>query len=160
MKKYFFIAMLFSAQMLCAVNVNSIINEFKDADRAEYVSVPWILMKMGHMFMDEEDKDDISARINSVRVLDLEECSERVKARFTKRVASLNGHGYETMVRAKDQDGSVQILVKEKKDIIKELLIVCGGKDDCALILLKGNIRHEDIDKLVQQETDKRNGRK
>ena len=152
MKKYFFIAMLFSAPMLCAVNVNSIINEFKDADRAEYVSVPWI--------MDEEDKDDISARINSVRVLDLEECSERVKARFTKRVASLNGHGYETMVRAKDQDGSVQILVKEKKDIIKELLIICGGKDDCALILLKGNIRQEDIDKLVQQETDKRNGRK
>ena len=64
-----------------------------------------------------------------------------MKARFTKRVASLNGHGYETMVRAKDQDGSVQILVKEKKDIIKELLIICGGKDDCALILLKGNIR-------------------
>ena len=67
--------------------------------------------------MDEEDKDDIAARINSVRVLDLEECSERVKSRFTKRVASLNGDGYETMVRAKDQDGSVQILVKEKMNL-------------------------------------------
>ncbi len=160
MKKYFFIVMLLSAQMLCAVNVNSIINEFKDAKKAEYVSVPWILMKMGHMFMDKDDKNDIAGRINSVRVLDLEECSERVKARFTKRIASLNGHGYETLVRAKDQDGSVQILVKEKKDIIKELLIVCGGKDDCALIQLKGNIRQEDIDKLIEQETEKRNGRK
>lgn len=160
MKKYFFIVMLLSAQMLCAVNVNSIINEFKDAKRAEYVSVPWILMKMGHMFMDKDDKNDIAGRINSVRVLDLEECSERVKTRFTKRIASLNGHGYETLVRAKDQDGSVQILVKEKKDIIKELLIVCGGKDDCALIQLKGNIRQEDIDKLIEQETEKRNGRK
>lgn len=160
MKKYFFIVMLLSAQMLCAVNVNSIINEFKDAKKAEYVSVPWILMKMGHMFMDKDDKNDIAGRINSVRVLDLEECSERVKTRFTKRIASLNGHGYETLVRAKDQDGSVQILVKEKKDIIKELLIVCGGKDDCALIQLKGNIRQEDIDKLIEQETEKRNGRK
>ena len=134
--------------------------EFKDADKAEYVSVPWILMKMGHMFMDEEDKDDIAARINSVRVLDLEECSSRIKAKFTKRIATLNRHGYETLVRAKDDDGSVQILAKGKKDIIKELLIVCGGNEDCALILLKGNIRQEDIDKLVQQETDKRNGRK
>ena len=160
MKKYFFIVMLLSAQMLCAVNVNSIINEFKDAKKAEYVSVPWILMKMGHMFMDKDDKNDIAGRINSVRVLDLEECSERVKTRFTKRIASLNGHGYETLVRAKDQEGSVQILVKEKKDIIKELLIVCGGKDDCALIQLKGNIRQEDIDKLIEQETEKRNGRK
>ena len=141
-------------------HVHGRINEFKDADRAEYVSVPWILMKMGHMFMDEEDKDDIAARINSVRVLDLEECSSSVKAKFTKRISSLKRDGYETLVRAKDQDGSVQILVKEKKDIIKELLIVCGGKDDCALIVLKGNIRQEDIDKLVQQETDKRNGRK
>lgn len=160
MKKYFFIIMLFSVQMLWAGNVNSIINEFKDARKAEYVSVPWILMKIGHMFMDKEDKDDIAARVNSVRVLDLEECSARVKARFTKRIASLNGHGYETLVRAKDQDGSVQILVKEKKNIIKELLIVCGGKEDCALIQLKGNIRQEDIDKLVEQETEKRNERK
>lgn len=160
MKKYFFIIMLFSVQMLWAGNVNSIINEFKDARKAEYVSVPWILMKIGHMFMDKEDKDDIAARVNSVRVLDLEECSARVKARFTKRIASLNGHGYETLVRAKDQDGSVQILVKEKRNIIKELLIVCGGKEDCALIQLKGNIRQEDIDKLVEQETEKRNERK
>ena len=160
MKKYFFIVMLFSAQMLCAVNVNSIINEFKDAKKAEYVSVPWIMMKLGHMFMDKEDKNDIARRLNSVRVLNLEECSERVKARFTKRVSSLNGHGYEILVRTKDQDGSVQILVKEKKDIIKELLISCGGKDDCALIQIKGNIRQEDIDGLVKQETEKRNGRK
>lgn len=41
--------MLFSVQMAWAGNVNSIINEFKDVSKAEYVSVPWILMKIGHM---------------------------------------------------------------------------------------------------------------
>ena len=152
--------MLFSVQAVWAGNVNSIINEFKDADKAEYVSVPWVLMKLGHIFMDKDDKNDIAARLSSVRVLDLEECSSRIKANFTKRIATLNRHGYETLVRAKDDDGSVQILAKGKKDIIKELLIVCGGNEDCALILLKGNIRQEDIDKLVQQETEKRNERK
>ena len=152
--------MLFSVQAVWAGNVNSIINEFKDADKAEYVSVPWVLMKLGHIFMDKDDKNDIAARLSSVRVLDLEECSSRIKANFTKRIATLNRHGYETLVRAKDNDGSVQILAKGKKDIIKELLIVCGGNEDCALILLKGNIRQEDIDKLVQQETEKRNERK
>lgn len=152
--------MLFSVQAVWAGNVNSIINEFKDADKAEYVSVPWVLMKLGHIFMDKDDKNDIAARLSSVRVLDLEECSSRIKAKFTKRIATLNRHGYETLVRAKDDDGSVQILAKGKKDIIKELLIVCGGNEDCALILLKGNIRQEDIDKLVQQETEKRNERK
>lgn len=159
MKKYLLI-MLFSVQAVWAGNVNSIINEFKDADKAEYVSVPWVLMKLGHIFMDKDDKNDIAARLSSVRVLDLEECSSRIKAKFTKRIATLNRHGYETLVRAKDDDGSVQILAKGKKDIIKELLIVCGGNEDCALILLKGNIRQEDIDKLVQQETEKRNERK
>ena len=152
--------MLFSVQAVWAGNVNSIINEFKDADKAEYVSVPWVLMKLGHIFMDKDDKNDIAARLSSVRVLDLEECSSRIKAKFTKRIATLNRHGYETLVRAKDDDGSVQILAKGRKDIIKELLIVCGGNEDCALILLKGNIRQEDIDKLVQQETEKRNERK
>lgn len=152
--------MLFSVQAVWAGNVNSIINEFKDADKAEYVSVPWVLMKLGHIFMDKDDKNDIAARLSSVRVLDLEECSSRIKAKFTKRIATLNRHGYETLVRAKDDDGSVKILAKGKKDIIKELLIVCGGNEDCALILLKGNIRQEDIDKLVQQETEKRNERK
>ncbi len=159
MKKYFLI-LLFSVQMAWAGNVNSIINEFKDAANAEYVSIPWILMKIGHMFMDDEDGKDIAARINGVRVLDLADCSSKVKARFSKRISSLAGDGYETLVRAKDEDGSVQILVKGKKDIIKELLIICGGDEDCALIQFRGNIRQEDIDELVKEETEKRNGRK
>lgn len=159
MRKYFLI-MLFSVQMAWAGNVNSIINEFKDVSKAEYVSVPWILMKIGHMFMDDDESKDIAARINGVRVLDLADCSPKIKARFNKRISSLSNDGYETLVRAKDEDGSVQILVKEKKDIIKELLIICGGDEDCALIQLRGNIRQEDIDELVKEETGKRNGRK
>lgn len=157
--KKFLLLLLFSVQFAWAGNINSVINEFKDEKRAEYVSIPWILMKIGHLFMDEKDKNDIAARVNSIRVLDLEECSTKVKERFARRILSMNKSGYETLMKVKDEEDNVQILFKAKDDVIKELVIVCGGNEDCALIQIKGNIRQEDIDELVRQETEGRNGR-
>ena len=71
----------------------------------------------------------------------------------------MNKSGYETLMKVKDEEDNVQILFKAKDDVIKELVIVCGGNEDCALIQIKGNIRQEDIDELVRQETEGRNGR-
>ena len=43
-----------------------------------------------------------------------------------------------------------------KKEVIKEMLIVCSGSEDCALIQFKGNFKESDIDALVQQAENQR----
>lgn len=50
--------------------------------------------------------------------------------------------------------------MKIKKEVIRELLLVCTGNEDCTLIQINGKFTKDDIDKLVNQETRKKNGRR
>lgn len=159
MRKSILILLLAIQSQLFAGNIKSIFWEFRDVNNAEYVSVSPFLMMLGRMFSSDEDMG-IASKIRSVKVLDLENCSSKIKEKFCKRIANLNDKGFETLVSVKDESDDVRIMVKEHKDIIKELVIVCGGVEDCALIYIKGNIRPEDINKLVEDETDKIYGSK
>lgn len=152
--------MLLAIQLSWAVNAKQLFNEFKNAENADYVSIPSLLLKMGQMFMDDEDKEDAGAdltkKINSMKVLDLEKCSDSVKRRFMKRVDELNTDGYEELMRVNDKDEKVKILIREEGTTIKEMLIVCSSPDNCALIQFTGNFKESDIEALVKQETDRK----
>ncbi len=145
---------LLLAQATWAVDIKAVFDEFKDTPRAEYVSISPFLMKIGKCFIDEEDGPEmaLAKQIHSMKVLDLEDCAPEVKARFTKRIADLNRDGYETLMRVNEKGEKVNILVKEKKNVIREMLIVCAGPDDCTLVLFKGKFKTEDIDRLINEE--------
>lgn len=147
--------LLVAVQVVRAIDARQVFNEFKEARNAEYVSVPRFLMRLGMMFADE-DKDSAEAErlmhsIHSMKVLDLEKCSSGVKQRFMKRIDALNEDRYETLVRVNDEQDKVRILIRGEKELIKEILIVCSGPEDCALIQFKGNFKESDIDALVKQ---------
>lgn len=159
MRIYSLLILLLVAQLSFATNVKTLFNEFRSQPKAEYVSVPPILMWIGRKFMDPKDKEqEIASRIRSIQVLDLESCSAKVKERFNRKVANLNCSGYETLIQVKEDGENVLIIAKEKNGIFKEFVVVCSGDEDCALILFKGNFREEDIAALAQQETEKRHG--
>lgn len=160
MKKMIAICLLLVAvQATWAINANQVFNEFKEARNAEYVSIPRFLMRLGLTFADE-DKDSAEAErlmhsIHSMKVLDLEKCSTGVKQRFMKRIDALSTDRYETLMRVNDEQDKVKILIREEKKTIKEILIVCSGSEDCALIQFKGDFKESDIDALVQQAENK-----
>ena len=112
------------------------------------------------MFVDKDDEEDETRRlmnsIHSMKVLDLEKCSAGVKQRFIERIDALDADQYETLLRVSDEEDKVKILVRGEKEVIKEMLIVCSGSEDCALIQFKGNFKESDIDALVQQAENQR----
>ena len=159
MKKYLFTIVLFLACSLGhAQSVNAIFNEFKDEPNAECVTISPFLMSLGKMFSHGKGSEIVS-KIKSMKVLDLEDCNARVKERFNKCIDNLDTKEYETLIRANDSGEKVRILAKQKKDYICELLIVCTDKKDCTLVQMNGKIRQKDIDKLVAEQTTKKNGR-
>ena len=60
------------------------------------------------------------------------------------------------MIQAIEDGEKVRILTRIENNTVRELLIVCTGNDDCALIQLNGKIKKEDIAELVNEETKKR----
>ena len=160
MKKYLVaIALMIACQTTFAQSTKDLFEEFGKEWYAESVSISPFLMTIGHLFMDS-DIPDIAKSISSMKVLDLEDCSSKVKTRFNEKVNNLQLEGYETMIQTIENGEKVRILTRMKNDAIRELLIVCTGNDDCALIQLNGKIKKEDIAELVNEETKKRkNGR-
>lgn len=149
------LTILLLAQATWAINVKEVFNEFKDTPRAEYVSISPFLMSIGKCFINEEEGPEmaLAKQIKSMKVLDLEDCSPDVKARFSRRIADLCHDGYETLVRVNDEGEKVNILVKEKNNVIREMLILCTSPDDCTMVLFKGKFKTEDIDRLINEDS-------
>jgi hypothetical protein len=83
--------------------------------------------------------------IKSVKVLDMEDCTPQTKAYFIQRTNQLNLNEYETLVMAKEDGDNVKILAKMNNETVKEFIILTIGEDDCALILLKGKFKKDEL---------------
>ena len=152
------LALIIACQSTFAQNIDTLFEKFSKEQQAESVSIPPFMMSLGKLFMSDEDLS-IAKGIWSLRILDLEDCPTTVKERFSEQVNKLHLEGYEPMIQVNEDGEKVRIFALPYKDSIKELLLVCSGKDDCALIQMKGKIKKEDIAQLVNEQTSKKDGR-
>ena len=152
------LALIIVCQDIFAQNIDTLFEKFSKEQQAESVSIPPFMMSLGKLFMSDEDLS-IAKGIRSLRILDLEDCPTTVKERFSEQVNKLHLEGYEPMIQVNEDGEKVRIFALPYKDSIKELLLVCSGKDDCALIQMKGKIKKEDIAQLVNEQTSKKDGR-
>lgn len=156
MKKMMLTALvaMFSLAAVCGTP-DEIFEKFRSLPKAEYMHVPKLLLKMGTTYAKSEGNDaaaHIASKLTSVRVLDLEDCSKRVKADFAKDISGLKLTGYESLLKANGDGERVEVLIRQQGSVIREMLIVNSGDDDCQLVQLKGKISQKDIDQLVKSE--------
>ena len=147
--------------MSFAQNMDAVYNEFKDVKGVESVSVSPFLMKFARLFMDSDDKNNpLIKGTHSVKVLDLEDCTKDIKKQFTQKVNKLEHNGYETWMQVKEDGENVKIIAKMEDQMIRELLVLTTDNDDCALVLIKGKIRKEDIQAIIDDDKIMIDGRK
>lgn len=168
MKKYIFTLILL---LMChwghSQSINALFDEFKNEPNAEYINASPLLMAIGKLFIgngklitDDDEGVEIAKKIRSAKIMDMEDCSKEVQNRFKKRVGTLKTKGYETLVRINDEGDKMHILMKMKKDVIRELLLVFTGDDDCNLIQINGKFTKKDIDNLINQQIGQKHGRR
>lgn len=148
-----FMAMSVQAQM----SVDGLMKKYKHSPKAEYVHVPKMMMSLAKAIMtgDADDYSKYIKHINSIKVLDMEDCSKAVKQQFFKDVVRLKTVGYEELMTAKEADEQTIIMVKRSKTRIKELVIVDSDDDDATLIQILGNIKNSEIQKIIAEEKKK-----
>ena len=141
------LALIIVCQVAFAQSIKALFKEFKEKEGADYISIPSLPLKFMHTFMKEgNDKSLYFLKgIKSVKVLDMEDCTPQTKADFIQRTNQLNLNEYETLVMAKEDGDNVKILAKMNNETIREFIILTTGEDDCALILLKGKFKKDDL---------------
>lgn len=148
-----FMTMTVQAQM----SVDRLMRKYKHSPKAEYVHVPKMMMTLAKAIKtgDADDYTKYLKHIDSIKVLDMEDCSNAVKQQFFKDVTQLKTAGYEELMIAKEADEQTVILAKRNKTGIKELVIVESDNDDAALIQILGNIKNSEIQKIVAEKNKK-----
>ena len=148
-----FMTMTVQAQM----SVDRLMRKYKHSPKAEYVHVPKMMMTLAKAIKtgDADDYTKYLKHIDSIKVLDMEDCSNAVKQQFFKDVTQLKTAGYEELMTAKEADEQTVILAKRNKTGIKELVIVESDNDDAALIQILGNIKNSEIQKIVAEKNKK-----
>ena len=155
------LALIIACQATFAQNIDTLFSQFKDKEGADYMNIPTLMLKFMRTFT--KSNNDKSYRfikgIKSVKVLDMEDCTQEVKAEFLQEAKKLKLSGYETLVQTKEDGEEVTLLTKMDDEAISELIILITGKDECGLTLMKGKIKKEDIAQLVNEQTSKKDGR-
>ena len=148
------LALIIACQATFAQNIDTLFSQFKDKEGADYMNIPTLMLKFMRTFT--KSNNDKSYRfikgIKSVKVLDMEDCTQEVKAEFLQEAKKLKLSGYETLVQTKEDGEEVQLIAKMDEENINDLIILITGKDECGLTLMKGKIKKEDINVMMNDE--------
>ena len=145
---------MFVSASAIAQTPDELFSQYKGKKNAEYVHMGRVLFKLLKPLV-KHNADDPTAKavmrsIKSMRVLNLEECSQKVKQEFAQSAKGLTSKGYEPIVSSNTDGERTLILVRQKKSAIRELLILNTSDDDCTLLQLKGKIKPDNISDIIK----------
>ena len=151
MKKVLFtLLLMLTCQMAFCQSASSVFNDFRDKKHAECVSVPKLMLTIAAAKMKDGNVNALLKQVDEVKILKLTDCSGRVRRKFVKKIKALDGDGYSEFTgMKKGKSEGMSILVRQKGDIIKEVVAVTSGSNTCVGILLTGNINAEDVAALI-----------
>ena len=153
MKRFVLLAALVCMFTLTYAQTNPIDQMFdKYSERKGFTTV-YISSKLLGMFVPKDEKNtsgsDIVNRIKSIRILTVEDSLLNQDVNFYKELSSkLDLSKYEELMAVKDAGESTKFLIKQKGNIITELLVISGGTGGNTLISIRGEMDLKTISEL------------
>lgn len=105
-----------------------------------------ISSKMFQLFakLDSESEEGKSAMeamrgLKGIRILSKENGDAELNKSFHKALNSL-GKEYETLMSVDDKEEKVRFFIREKEDVVEELLMLVGGSNTFFVMSISGNI--------------------
>jgi hypothetical protein len=153
MKKYLICLVLVIAlsQTTYSQSVDKLLNTVSKAENVDKVKIGRFLMFLGKSFGGVGNMP-VARGVHSMEVYDLSSCSTNLRQNLTEQIGKLkDGDGYETLISVKEKRNNVRIMMKKKKDVISDMVILCLSDDDPAIVRFSGKIKEADIAELVQK---------
>jgi len=119
----------------------------------ERFSVVYIGPKMFGMVakIDIEDMEpEVQEVIRSMKGLRILHTEQNALQYYNEALKAINTNEYELLLTARENGENVRFMVKDKGDIVEELLMLVGGEKNFALLSFLGNIDLKKVGKLAK----------
>ncbi len=132
-------------------------NDFKGA-RFTSINVPMFIAKpvikkaLREDGKDNEDLIKLVKKVSKIKVLTVENGDRSIMKDFANY---LNNNNYEDWATIKHDGENVNIRVKQKDDVIKNMLITVNSDKELVFVDVKGNFTVDDISRMIASASDK-----
>ncbi len=151
------ICCLLTAQLFGQSAINRFYNKYKFDENTTKVSLPGWLIKIGagvakkHVDNEEEKAAlDLAKHIRKMKVLVMED-GHSVDPRDVKKMVrkARAKHNFSDLISVRSADANVNIMIREKKDKIKNMLVVVEEENEFVLLSLKTSLKIEDLNHFI-----------
>lgn len=139
-------------------------NKYKHSPEAEKIKLPgWVLhLGAGLVLALDKDLDEseragikLMKKIKKLRMLSLENSNPVSPEDYNSLIKSVKKDHFEDLISVRDGKTKVNIMIREKKDVIRNILILVSDEDEFILFSVSSKIKIEDINKLLKMVPEK-----
>lgn len=162
MKNLMFLSLLITLPfaVFSQKSVNKFYHKYKKADNTVNFTLPGFVMGMGASFarkhMDKEDKKSLMAleftkQIKSIRFLVMEETNLVSQKDYNNLIEGLKTKDkLSELITVREGDTNVNIMIRDKRKHISNLMIIVNEADEFVMISLKTKIKYKDLNKFLR----------
>ncbi len=156
MKTIFLTALFITLGILGKAQSNPVDELFNKYSEKEGFTVVTISGKMFNMFAPQQDggsaEGKVISKLNSIRILSVEDSVLNSKMNFYSELSKkLDFSAFEELMVVKEGQDITKFLIRQKGDIISELLVITGGPGGNSLISIQGNLDMKSLSDISRQ---------
>jgi hypothetical protein len=141
------------------VSINEFYRKYKHADAEKVaVSVPGWIVRMGigiakSQAEDQEEKDALKVlrKVGKVRVLTFEDSNPIRDKDLDRLMKGVRRERFEDLVMVREHATKVHIMMRERREKIKNLLILVNEEDTFTMVSLKTKVKYDEIEELINK---------
>lgn len=133
-----------------AKTAEDILKEFKQEKDVEFVHMPSLITKLALRTGGQKTKK-LRRAIDTIDIVNLGNCSGKVKSRFAKEVTKLlDNDEYEEIAIHSAGKEQTHVMFRTEGEDITEIVIAAVEKKDAAFVRITGLITHDDIEQILE----------
>lgn len=150
MKRLFLLIVmaLIPGLMMAQDVVDKLIQKYQGQHGFTTVLINKELFEMVAAIETDEDLSKMKDMVENIRIIAFDGASAENLNFYNEIISQLDVNSYKELMRVKEANEDVVFYSKYNKNIIEELLLIAGGKDENAIISIKGKINLKDIAQL------------
>jgi hypothetical protein len=130
-------------------SIDDLFNKYAGKDGFTTVTVNGGLLKLAHLFGNNDEEASIPSHVTEIRILTQEDKNLSVDNFYKMVINDIDLNKYDEFMRIKSSDQDLRMLVRSEGNAFREFLLIAGGEDN-ALIQIKGNLTYDDAIKISE----------
>ena len=119
-------------------------------------TVPGWLLRLGLNFVDESDLEGIdfdrfAHKISEVRILNIDGKVDMSPTDVQSYMADIKNEGYEDLLIVRDKSEKVTVMIREKKDFIRNILLMVNDSTELTVVSIEGKFTMDDVSKMLEK---------